>query len=121
MPSAPQWEQFHPYPGLVAATQLLQEEPRASPELLHISQRAPAREEEKEESTVVLSLDCPQTTVCRMVEDPYFDTPMSSPSSDEAPTDAATDIQQWTDSPVFMPVLHLNDQPVEHDFPASGV
>ncbi|XP_033988174.1 tyrosine-protein phosphatase non-receptor type 22 isoform X2 [Trematomus bernacchii] len=43
-----------------------------------------------------------QEGVRLMVEDPYFDTPMSSPSSEDS---------KWTASPLFSPpALHLNDQ-----------
>ena len=51
-----------------------------------------------------------QEGVRLMVEDPYFDTPMSSPSSEDP---------KWTASPLFSPpALHLNDQ--ELNSPVAG-
>nr|XP_054601688.1 tyrosine-protein phosphatase non-receptor type 22 isoform X1 [Nothobranchius furzeri]XP_054601689.1 tyrosine-protein phosphatase non-receptor type 22 isoform X1 [Nothobranchius furzeri]XP_054601690.1 tyrosine-protein phosphatase non-receptor type 22 isoform X1 [Nothobranchius furzeri] len=55
-------------------------------------------------------------TVCLMVEDPYFDTQTSSPSSEEAPADESN----WTQSPIFSaPVLLLNDQTMGPGSPVS--
>ncbi|KAM6929959.1 LOW QUALITY PROTEIN: tyrosine-protein phosphatase non-receptor type 22 [Lycodopsis pacificus] len=86
----------------------------------HTSQRAPAEDERIKESDDIPSLNpqpSPSAAICLMVEDPYFDTPMSSPSSDEAPMDSTKDAKQWR---VSTPSLCLNDQTLERNSPASG-
>lgn len=55
--------------------------------------------------------------ICLMVEDPYFDTGMSSPS-EEAPKDSP---QEWRRSPeLIIPSLLVNDQDLELSAAASG-
>lgn len=111
-------------PGFLATTQDLQDGPTTSPKLLHTSQRAAGVEERIQESDDIPSLDPPPSpavaaAICLMVEDPYFDTPMSSPSSEEAPV--AEDTKPWTVRPVFStPSLSLNDQTLELSNSASG-
>lgn len=110
-------------PEALATTQHLQEGPRTSPSQLHSSQRASAVEER---SNDVPTLNPPASpamaaAICLMVEDPYFDTPMSSPSSEEAPVDSSEEAKQWAVSPIFStPSLCLNDQTMELDSAASG-
>lgn len=73
-------------------------------------------------SEELLLLDCPSSptmaaAICMMVEDPYFDRAMSSPS-EEAPTDSP---QEWRCSPeLIIPSLLLNDQDLELNAAASG-
>lgn len=55
--------------------------------------------------------------VCQMVEDPYFDTHLSSPSAEEAPTEDS----EWIHSPLFSPPsVFLNDQEMGPSSPVSG-
>nr|XP_020473413.1 tyrosine-protein phosphatase non-receptor type 22-like isoform X2 [Monopterus albus] len=111
-----QKQQYPPqtFPGTLFTTGDLQEGPRSS--LTHTSQIAPAAEErtQKDDDMPLLNpAPAPVVTeaICLMVEDPYFDTPMSSPSSEEAPMDSAEDTKQWTVSPIFnTPLLFPNDQ-----------
>ncbi|XP_042264107.1 tyrosine-protein phosphatase non-receptor type 22 isoform X1 [Thunnus maccoyii] len=120
-----QWDVPQAFPVVLATTQDLQDGPKTSPKLVHTSQRAAGVKERIEESDDIPSLDPPPLptvaeAICLMVEDPYFDTPMSSPSSEEAPVDSTDDTKQWTASPVFTtPSLSLNDQTLEFNF-ASG-
>ncbi|XP_068453934.1 tyrosine-protein phosphatase non-receptor type 22 [Clinocottus analis] len=92
----------------------------------HTSHRAPAVEERTKESQDIASPNAPPSAavvaaICLMVEDPYFDTPMSSPSSDEVPVDLIEGAKQWTVSPIFTtPSLCLNDQTLQPNSPASG-
>ncbi|KAM6924353.1 tyrosine-protein phosphatase non-receptor type 22 [Xenentodon cancila] len=59
--------------------------------------------------------------ICHMVEDPYFDTPMSSPSPDET-VEGSSEDTKWTQSPLNSgPLLLLNDQTMKFDSPASDV
>lgn len=107
-------------------TQELQNGLRTLPTLLDTSQRAPAAEERVQESNNISPLNrtpSPDVSeaVCLMVEDPYFDTPMSSPSSEETPMDSNEDTKQWALSPVFeAPSLCLNDQTLELTSAVSG-
>lgn len=70
-----------------------------------------------------LSLYCPPSptmvaAICQMVEDPYFDTAMSSPSSEEAPKDGH---QEWRCSSDFIvPSVLTNDQELEPNATAPG-
>ncbi|KAM9351034.1 tyrosine-protein phosphatase non-receptor type 22 [Symphorus nematophorus] len=116
-----QWHLLQTPPEAVVTTQ---EAPRTSPTTLaHASQRAPAAVEQSDE---IPSLNPPPTpavaaVLCSLVEDPYFDTPMSSPSSEEAPMDSTSDTKQWRVSPILSaPSLCLNDQTLELNPPASG-
>ncbi|XP_076597544.1 tyrosine-protein phosphatase non-receptor type 22 [Chaetodon auriga] len=112
---------FQTHPEVLATTQDLQEGPRTSPKLVHASQRAPAVEERIQRSNNIQSLTPPPAAICLMVEDPYFDTPMSSPSSEEAPVDSTQDTKEWTVSPIFStPSLSLNDHILDLNSPASG-
>ncbi|XP_041860954.1 tyrosine-protein phosphatase non-receptor type 22 [Melanotaenia boesemani] len=97
------------------------EEPNMSPQLVDTSQRVPDLKDNIQECLDTLSPNpLPAEAVCLMVEDPYFDTPMSSPSSEETPLDPVDD-SKWTMSPIFTtPSLLLNDQTVELNSPGSG-
>ncbi|XP_023262238.1 uncharacterized protein LOC111655179, partial [Seriola lalandi dorsalis] len=112
-----QWNLLCTFPDTVVTSQELQEGPRASPKEVKKSQRAPTVEDTVKESDDIPSLKPPPTpvvaeTICLMVEDPYFDTPMSSPS-EEVPMDSTEDTEQWTVSPIFsVPALSLNDHNV---------
>ena len=117
-----QWHLLRTLPAALATTKDLLEGPRASPTLVHTSQRAPAVEERDD----IPSLNVPPSpavaaAICLMVEDPYFDTPMSSPSSVDAPMEAPEETKEWAVSSVFnTPSLCLNDQTLELSSPASG-
>ncbi|XP_044068650.1 tyrosine-protein phosphatase non-receptor type 22 isoform X2 [Siniperca chuatsi] len=121
-----QWHLLQTLPEALASTQDLQEGPRTSPKLVHTCQSAPAVEERIQEGNDIPLLNPPPppavaAAICLMVEDPYFVTPMSPSSSEEAPTDFTEDAKQWTVSPVFStPSLCLNDQTLELNSPASG-
>ncbi|XP_039656665.1 tyrosine-protein phosphatase non-receptor type 22 isoform X2 [Perca fluviatilis] len=120
-----QWYLLRTLPEAPATAQNQQEGPRTSPKLLHASPRGPLVEETIQDPDDKLSRNTPPSpavaaAICLMVEDPYFDTPMSSPPS-EAPMDSTEDAKQWTDSPIFRtPSLFLNDQTLELNSPASG-
>lgn len=74
------------------------------------------------DSSEGLLLHCPPSptmaaAICLMVEDPYFDTAMSSPS-EEAPQKSP---QEWRRSPeLIIPSLLVNDQDLELHAAASG-
>ncbi|XP_074498514.1 tyrosine-protein phosphatase non-receptor type 22 isoform X1 [Sebastes fasciatus] len=112
-------EQWFLLQTLPDSSQASQEGPRTSLTLVHTNQRAPPVEGRIQESDDVPSLNPPPSpavaaAICLMVEDPYFDTPMSSPSSEEAPMDSTIDGKQWPASPIFsMPSLCLNDHTLE--------
>lgn len=114
-----QWQRLQCIDDVLCTTQELQDGLRTLPTLLDTSQRSPAVEQRTQESNNIPPLNRPPSpvvseAVCLMVEDPYFDTPMSSPSSEEAPMDSNEDTKQWTLSPVFgTPSLFLNDQSLE--------
>nr|XP_046252771.1 tyrosine-protein phosphatase non-receptor type 22 isoform X2 [Scatophagus argus] len=120
-----QWYLHRSLPEAVAPVQDLQEGPGTSPKLVHTSQRAPAVEERIQESNDIPSLNPPASpavaaAICLMVEDPYFDTPVNSPSSEEAQVDSNIGAKEWTVSPVFSaPTVCLNDQTVELNSPPS--
>ncbi|XP_071333343.1 tyrosine-protein phosphatase non-receptor type 22 [Trachinotus anak] len=110
-----QWHLLCSFPDTMVTRQDLQEGPRTSPKQMQMSQVAPAVEESMTLSDDIPSLKPPPTPVveeaiCLMVEDPYFDTPLSSPSSDEVPEDSTEATKQWTVSPVFSTPSSLNDQ-----------
>lgn len=71
----------------------------------------------------LLSMHCPTptnmaTAICLMVEDPYFDTAMSSPASKETREDPSLD---WRGSSDFkIPLLCVNDQDLELNAATSG-
>ncbi|KAA8591302.1 hypothetical protein FQN60_002245 [Etheostoma spectabile] len=121
-----QWYLLRTLPEALATAQNLQDEPRTSPKLLHTSHRAPLVAETIQDLDDIPSLNIPPSpavtaAICQMVEDPYFDTPMSSPPSEESPMDSSEDAKQWTDSSIFCtPSLFLNDQTLELNSPASG-
>ncbi|XP_040009030.1 tyrosine-protein phosphatase non-receptor type 22 [Xiphias gladius] len=114
-----QWHPLEAFPDTAVTSRDLREGPGTSPKLVHTTQRAPAVEESIQESQDVPSLSPPATpavveAVCLMVEDPYFDTPMNSPSSEEVSMDSTEDTKQWTVFPVFStPSLLLKDQTPE--------
>ncbi|XP_070766377.1 tyrosine-protein phosphatase non-receptor type 22 [Enoplosus armatus] len=121
-----QWHLFRTLPEALATTQDTQEGPRTSPQQVHTSQTAPAVEERIQEGDDIpllnpAPLPALAAAFCLLVEDPYFDTPMSSPSSEEALMDCTEDSKQWTASSIFRtPSLCLNDQTLEFNSPASG-
>uniref|UniRef100_A0A3P9M154 protein-tyrosine-phosphatase n=1 Tax=Oryzias latipes TaxID=8090 RepID=A0A3P9M154_ORYLA len=95
-------------------------EPRTSPTLVLKDQREPAEGRIQENGDAPTGSTPPAKavaeTICLMVEDPYFDTPLSSPSSEEASAEDST----WTLSPIFKtPSLLLNDQMLNSNSPAS--
>ncbi|CAN9515663.1 unnamed protein product [Ophioblennius macclurei] len=100
----------------------LHEGSRPPPKPQRHSQRTTERRTQENEATPSLnSAPSPVVTqtLCLMVEDPYFESPMSTSSSEEAPTNPVED--QWTLSPVFNPPsIFLNDQSMEPNCPASG-
>uniref|UniRef100_A0A2I4CMJ7 protein-tyrosine-phosphatase n=1 Tax=Austrofundulus limnaeus TaxID=52670 RepID=A0A2I4CMJ7_AUSLI len=107
-----QWgqQQYQLFQTLPDANQDLNKRPKSV--LLQTVQTGSTVEESVKSSSDVLLLDSvpllpvPEA-VCQMVEDPYFDTPTSSPSSEEAPTEDS----EWIHSPLFSPPsLFLNDQ-----------
>lgn len=101
----------------------LNEQPMNSPELVHTAHRVSAVDERIQDTDNKPSATLPPSSdvaaaVCMMVEDPYFDTPISSPSSESASVDPVEDTEDWTFSPIFSaPTLCLNDLVLE---PASG-
>ncbi|XP_026187616.1 tyrosine-protein phosphatase non-receptor type 22 isoform X2 [Mastacembelus armatus] len=103
-----QWHLHQTSPDALLPTQHLQEGPRSSPKLGHASQRAPATGEKTQESDDIQAPAIAEA-ICQMVEDPYFDTPMSSPSSEEAFMDSAEDAKEWIVSPVFSKLSLLRD------------
>lgn len=123
-----QWHLLCAFPDNTLTSRELQDGARTSPTQVHMSQRAAAVEEEekvKEESEDIPSLKPPPVpampeAICLMVEDPYFDTPMSSPSSEEVPAEPAEDTKDWTFSPIFnTPLLCVNNQNLTS--PVSGI
>ncbi|XP_029281963.1 tyrosine-protein phosphatase non-receptor type 22 isoform X2 [Cottoperca gobio] len=93
-------EQWRLHPEALTSTQELQEGPRS-----------PRAVEEKIQQSDIPSMNpspfpVVAAAICLMVEDPYFDTPIGSPSSQEAALDATL----WTvSSTVSAPSLLLND------------
>ncbi|XP_054912824.1 tyrosine-protein phosphatase non-receptor type 22 [Poeciliopsis prolifica] len=118
-----QYNPFHVTPEAVNATQDLHERLNNSPKLLHTSSAVFTANESmpnKDNTSIPNSSSSPVVpeAVCLMVEDPYFDTPLSSPSSEEALVDEED--SKWTCSPLFSaPSLLLNDQNMEPSSPTS--
>lgn len=121
-----QWHLLRTLPGALTAPQAPQEGPKTSLTQVHNSRTASAGEERIEESEATLSVSPPTVpsvtaAICLMVEDPYFDTPTSSPSPEEAVIESDEDATQWAVSPIFsVPSLCLNEQTLELNSPASG-
>ncbi|XP_017274720.1 tyrosine-protein phosphatase non-receptor type 22 [Kryptolebias marmoratus] len=110
-----QWgqQQHQPVQTFPEATQDLNESL-----LLQTSQTASTVDERAEEALLLNSVPSLPVAeaVCHMVEDPYFDTPISSPSSEETPAEDT----KWIHSPVFSaPSLLLNDQAMGPSSPVS--
>lgn len=109
-------------PEVLVTTHGFNMEPRTSPKRVHTDQREPAEESIQENGDVLTRSTPPAKVVaeaiCLMVEDPYFDTPLSSPSPEEAPAEDST----WTLSPIFQtPSLLLNDETLTSNSPAPGM
>uniref|UniRef100_A0A8D3BGN3 protein-tyrosine-phosphatase n=1 Tax=Scophthalmus maximus TaxID=52904 RepID=A0A8D3BGN3_SCOMX len=104
-------------PDTAVTSQVLQQQgPRTSPALVHASQgAAAARESESVPSPNPLPSPAVAEAMCAMVEDPYFDTSMSSPSPEAVPADSTEDTNQPTVGPVFgAPSPPLNDRTPRH-------
>lgn len=123
------WQQWHLYqtpPEPLAITPDQNVGPWMAPKLMHTNQRVPEAEELTAEGDGAQSRNCQPSpeiaaAICSMVEDPYFDTALSSPSSDGPPMAATEETGEWTMSPVFStPSFLLNDQTLEPNSPASG-
>ncbi|XP_069382849.1 tyrosine-protein phosphatase non-receptor type 22 isoform X3 [Paralichthys olivaceus] len=112
-----QWNRIRASPDAGVTSQDLQEGPGTSPKQVHTSQSAPAAEERDNLPSLNLP-PLPDIAICLMVEDPYFDTPMSSPSSEEVPMDSAGDARPWIVSPAFTP-SSAPEHPPEHITPVS--
>lgn len=114
-----QWNLFQTSPESVP------QDLNEGPWMVHANQRIPSAEELIAESDSVPSLirqPSPDiaAAICSMVEDPYFDTGLSSPSSDGGLVGAAEETTEWTFSPLFnAPSLLLNDLTLEANSPAS--
>uniref|UniRef100_I3KIL4 protein-tyrosine-phosphatase n=1 Tax=Oreochromis niloticus TaxID=8128 RepID=I3KIL4_ORENI len=114
-----QWHLFQTSPESVP------QDLNEGPWMVHANQRIPSAEELIAESDSVPSLirqPSPDiaAAICSMVEDPYFDTGLSSPSSDGGLVGAAEETTEWTFSPLFnAPSLLLNDHTLEANSPAS--
>lgn len=119
-----QWHLLKTLSESLAAGEEEQEGAKASPKRVHDSEGGPAVEERIQEGRDTPPLKAPPSNavaaaICLMVEDPYFDTPMSSPSSEEAPVVSTEPAKHWTVSTnVNTPSVCLNDQTV--DSTASG-
>ncbi|XP_062248147.1 tyrosine-protein phosphatase non-receptor type 22 isoform X2 [Platichthys flesus] len=114
-----QWSLIRASPDAGVTGRDLQQGPGTSPQQVHTSHSAPAAEE-RDNLPQLNPPPSPAVAICMMVEDPYFDSPMNSPLSEEAPMDSAEDARPWTVNPLHTPSLSLNDQPLEDDIPASG-
>ncbi|KAM6982481.1 tyrosine-protein phosphatase non-receptor type 22 [Tautogolabrus adspersus] len=103
-------------PETLATTKDLQQRPRSSPEVI------PAIDESDNiPSLNTLTSPAVAEAICLMVEDPYFDTALSSPTSEELPLGSKDDSKDLTDSSVFStPSLRLNDQTMVLISHASG-
>ncbi|KAM4736860.1 tyrosine-protein phosphatase non-receptor type 22 [Anableps anableps] len=117
-----QYNPFHAIPEALNVTQDLHKGPNNSPKLLRTSHAAFTVSESipnNDDTSVMNSSTLPVAeAVCLMVEDPYFDTPLSSPSSEVALVEE--DDSKWTCSPLFSaPSLLLNNQTMEPSSPAS--
>ncbi|XP_007553716.1 tyrosine-protein phosphatase non-receptor type 22-like [Poecilia formosa] len=125
-----QWiqQQHHPFHGIpeaLNATQDLHEGATNSPKPLHTIPAALTSESipDKDDTSLLNSSSSPAVpeAVCLMVEDPYFDTPLSSPSPEEALVDEGPEDSKWTCSPLFStPSFLLNDQNMEPSSPTSA-
>ncbi|KAM8863553.1 tyrosine-protein phosphatase non-receptor type 22 isoform 2-T2 [Spinachia spinachia] len=122
-----QWHLLRTLPGALTATQDPPEGPKTCLTQVQSSHRASAAQDRTEESEDTPSASPPllpavAAAVCRMVEDPYFETPMSSPSPEKADMiDLHEDATRWSVSPIVpAPSLCLNEQTLELNSPASG-
>ncbi|KAI3356943.1 hypothetical protein L3Q82_003584 [Scortum barcoo] len=121
-----QWHLVQSFPEAQATVWDLQEGPRTSPQLVQSSQRAHVAEEKTQKDDNLPSLKPPPgpavaAAICMMVEDPYFDSPLSSPSLEEAPEVSTEDAEQQIVNPLISsPLLCLNDRTLELNPPASG-
>ncbi|XP_029995266.1 tyrosine-protein phosphatase non-receptor type 22 isoform X2 [Sphaeramia orbicularis] len=125
-----QWHLFQTFPEAASSSRDLQERPcylGATGPSPRPSTRSLGEDEKTLDIDNIPSLHRPPSpdvaaAICLMVEDPYFDTPMSSPSSEEAPIQSPKDENQWPVNPVLStPVLSLNDQTCElSPSPPSG-
>lgn len=95
----------------------LQEEPRISARWSHPSHGTFSSEERTHECKNITLVNPTSSTVlpaiCMMVEDPYFESPKNSPTSEETAMDSA---EQWLD----LPSLCLNDENLEQNSSSSG-
>ncbi|XP_041654308.1 tyrosine-protein phosphatase non-receptor type 22 isoform X2 [Cheilinus undulatus] len=114
-----QWNQQHldllqNLPETLTTTMDRQEEPG---KVIHAGQRASAVDEsDNKPSQNPQPSSKVEAAMLLMVEDPYFDTPLSSPSTEEPSKGPRDDTK-----PVFnTPSLLLNDQTMEHSSTASG-
>ncbi|XP_062421383.1 tyrosine-protein phosphatase non-receptor type 22 isoform X2 [Pungitius pungitius] len=110
-----QWHLLRTLPGALTAAQAPQEGPK--------TRAGKQRMEESEDAPPASPPHLPAVAaaICLMVEDPYFDTPMSFPSSEEAAIDLHEDALRWTVSSIAStPSLCLNEQTLELNSPASG-
>ncbi|XP_053279960.1 tyrosine-protein phosphatase non-receptor type 22 [Pleuronectes platessa] len=114
-----QWSLLRASPDAGVTGRDLQQGPGTSPQQVHTSQSAPAAEE-RDNLPQLNPPPSPAVAICMMVEDPYFDSPMNSPLSEEAPMDSVEQARPWTVNPLHTPSFSLNDQPLEDDTPASG-
>ncbi|XP_061591348.1 tyrosine-protein phosphatase non-receptor type 22 isoform X2 [Cololabis saira] len=99
------------------------ERPMSVSKPLQTSQKLPAVEDGSDDMSSLLQPPSPDVAkaICHMVEDPYFDSPMSSPSSEETAASSPEDTD-WTQSPLNSgPALLLNDQTLKFDSTASDV
>ncbi|KAM7405186.1 hypothetical protein PAMP_012467 [Pampus punctatissimus] len=114
-----QWDLHQSLPNVLAITQDLRDGPTTSPALEHTSQSVAGLDERIHKSDEIPSLNLPPSSavaaaICLMVEDPYFDSLMSSPLSDKTPVSSVENIKQWKAHPVSsMSSLSLNDQTLE--------
>lgn len=111
-----QWHLLKTLSESLATGEEEQEGAKAPPEWVHDSEGGPAVEERIQEGRDTPPLKLPPSNavaaaICMMVEDPYFDTPMSSPLSEEAPASTVS-------TNFNTPSLCLNDQTLNS--PASG-
>lgn len=108
-------QQYQPFQTLSDAPQNLNEKPKNV--LLQSIQTASAEDSSDFPLLDSVSLLPAPEAFCQMVEDPYFDAALSSPSSEEAPTEEV----KWVHSPLFSPPsLFLDDLIVRPSSPTSG-
>ncbi|XP_037539735.1 tyrosine-protein phosphatase non-receptor type 22 [Nematolebias whitei] len=107
-------QQYQPFQTLSDASKNLNEKPNNL--LLQSIQTASAEDSSDFPLLDTVSLLPAPEAFCQMVEDPYFEEVLSSPSSEEAPTEEV----KWIHSPVFSaPSLFLDDQIMRPSSPAS--